>query len=65
MDFLLSSEAQTYFSEETFEYPVIEGVDAQPGLPPIESLAQPDISLSELATVLDTATDLVATAGLL
>ena len=65
VEFLLSAEAQHYFAEETFEYPLIAGVDAPAGLPPLDSLAQPDLDLSELATVLDRATDLVAAAGLL
>ncbi len=63
--FLLSREAQEYFAAETFEYPVVAGIDADPALPPIDSLAQPDIDLSALAEALDLATDLVAAAGLL
>jgi iron(III) transport system substrate-binding protein len=63
--FLLSAESQRFFAEETFEYPLITGVDAPAGLPPLAELSQPDIDLSDLATVLDLATDLVAAAGLL
>lgn len=63
--FLLSPAAQEYFATETFEYPIISGVPASPGLPPLSSLNPPLINLSELATVLDRATDLVAEAGLL
>ncbi len=65
IEFLLSDESQRYFAEETFEYPLVPGIDADPSLPPIETIATPDINLSELATVLDLATDLVARAGLL
>lgn len=65
VEFLLSEEAQRYFAEETFEYPLIAGVDAPASLPPLGILAQPDIDLSDLALVLDRATDLVAEAGLL
>ena len=65
VEFLLSPTAQQYFVTETFEYPVIEGVEPDPILPPLASLAQPDIDLSDLATALDRATDLVAEAGLL
>ncbi len=63
--FLLSEDAQRYFAEETFEYPLVAGVPASSALPPLESLNTPDLSLSDLATVLDRATDLVAEAGLL
>ena len=63
--FLLTEEAQEFFASETFEYPLLPGVPANPKLPAIESIATPDIDLSELATVLDLATDLVSEAGLL
>lgn len=63
--FLLSEASQRYFAEETFEYPLIEGVDAADVLPPLSSLVAPEIDLSLLATTLDRATDLVAEAGLL
>jgi iron(III) transport system substrate-binding protein len=65
VDFMLSIEAQTYFAEETFEYPLVPGVPANPLLPPIDTIPTPDIDLSDLATVLDLATDLVAEAGLI
>lgn len=63
--FLLSEQAQSYFAESTFEYPLSAGVAANPGLPELSSLRPPTISLSELAKTLDRATDLVAEAGLL
>jgi iron(III) transport system substrate-binding protein len=65
VEFLLSDEAQRYFAAETFEYPVVAGVAAHGDLPPLESLAPPQLDLSDLASVLDLATDLVAEAGLL
>lgn len=65
VEFLLSKEAQEHFATETFEYPLVEGVAADPSLPPLDALVQPDIDLSDLASVLDRATDLVAEAGLL
>jgi iron(III) transport system substrate-binding protein len=63
--FLLAEESQRYFAEETFEYPLITGGAPPEGLPALGDLAQPELDLSELATVLDRATDLVAAAGLL
>ena len=47
--FLLSEEAQHYFAEETFEYPLIDGVAADPTLPPLAELDSPLIELNELA----------------
>lgn len=63
--YLLDASAQSYFANETFEYPLAEGVTANPALPPIDSLNPPQLNLSELAEALDRATDLVAEAGLL
>jgi len=65
VQFMLSIEAQTFFADETFEYPLVPGVPANELLPPIDSIPTPDIDLSDLATVLDLATDLVAEAGLI
>jgi iron(III) transport system substrate-binding protein len=48
LDFLLGSTAQTYFAEETSEYPVIAGVALPPQLPALESLAAPEIDLADL-----------------
>jgi len=63
--FLLSERSQQYFASETFEYPLLPGVSANNALPPIGDVPTPEVDLSELATVLDLATDLVTQAGLL
>ena len=65
IEFMLSTEAQMFFAEETYEYPLLPGIPADSLLPPIGSIPTPDIDLSDLATVLDLATDLVAEAGLI
>lgn len=65
VEFLLSTESQEYFAQETFEYPLVAGLSAHPDLPPLSSLSTPELDLSELASVLGRATDLVARAGLL
>ncbi len=49
VDYLLSAEAQHYFSESTYEYPLIEDVTADPRLPALADLETPDVDLSELA----------------
>lgn len=48
VDFLLAADAQAFFAEETFEYPLIEGVAADPNLPPLAEIESPDIDLSDL-----------------
>lgn len=63
--FLLSAESQSYFAESIFEYPVVEGSPSPEGSPPIGSLVSPDLASTDLASVLDRATDLITEAGLL
>lgn len=46
--FLLSTVAQQYFAAATFEYPLVDGVATSRLLPPLSSLAGPDIDLSLL-----------------
>ena len=46
--FLVSREAQTYFVEQTFEYPLVPGIDAPMGLPSLESLVITELDLSDL-----------------
>lgn len=38
LQFLLSTPGQQYFASQTFEYPVIEGINLTPLLPPLETL---------------------------
>jgi iron(III) transport system substrate-binding protein len=48
IEFLLSEEAQTYFNEETHEYPLIEGIALDPELQPLSEIDPPDVDLSDL-----------------
>ncbi len=48
IDYLLGEEAQTYFAEETSEYPLAAGVTAIDELPPLETFETPDIDLTDL-----------------
>ena len=48
LEFMLSSEAQQYFAEETFEYPLAAGVSPSVELPPLSELQPPSIDLSDL-----------------
>ncbi len=49
IEYLLGEAAQSYFSASTYEFPLLEGVDADPRLPAIESIEAPDVDLSDLA----------------
>ncbi|MEU0244065.1 iron ABC transporter substrate-binding protein [Streptomyces sp. NPDC006235] len=55
VDYLLSKEAQTYFADETKEYPLAAGVTSKvEGLPPFDSLESPDIDLGKLQSLQET-----------
>ena len=54
VDFLLTTESQRYFATETHEYPLIDGVEADPELPPLADIDSPDIDLSDLADLAGT-----------
>lgn len=46
--YLLSPEAQRYWTQKQYEYPLLESVEPAGGLPPLEQLNPPDIRLSDL-----------------
>ncbi len=54
VEFLLSDESQQYFADETFEYPLVAGVDPHPDLPTLAELDSPLVELNELADLLGT-----------
>lgn len=49
VDYLLSTQAQSYFAEETFEYPLIDGVQGPKGLTPLKDIQEPGVDLTKLA----------------
>lgn len=49
IEYLLGDEAQAYFSESTYEFPLVEGIEADSRLPAIDTLEAPDVDLSALA----------------
>jgi iron(III) transport system substrate-binding protein len=63
LKYLLAVEAQTYFAETTFEYPLIEGVAGPAGQPALAELAGPDIDLNDLDD-LETTVQMIQEAGL-
>jgi iron(III) transport system substrate-binding protein len=54
VEFLLADDSQRYFAEETFEYPLVVGIDADSKLVPLEDIDSPDIDLSDLADLAGT-----------
>lgn len=63
VDFLLSTQAQEYFAEQTYEYPMIASVPVADQLPPLEDLDAPDIDLDDLAS-LSATLQLITASGL-
>jgi iron(III) transport system substrate-binding protein len=49
IEYLLSEDAQAYFAEATFEYPLVDGPAADPRLPALADIDAPDVDLSQLA----------------
>jgi len=48
ISFLLSPVAQQYFTTQTYEYPVIDGIILNPLLTPLDTIEAPEIDLSDL-----------------
>jgi len=65
LEFLLSEEGQRFYVEqaEEAEYPLIEGIDAREGLPPLDSLQGPDIQLDALGPELERTLQLLNEVG--
>jgi iron(III) transport system substrate-binding protein len=56
VDFLLGSDAQQYFAQQTFEYPLSANVAPVGGLPPLAQLNPPNINPDSLADLQGTLT---------
>ena len=63
LHFLLTEEAQRYFTDQTFEYPLVAGVPAASGLPPLASLHSPDYDVDALGGGLERTVELIRTSG--
>ena len=48
IDFLLAADAQRYFADETFEVPLVDGVEPAAGVPALDELTLPDLDLNQL-----------------
>ncbi|MEV7289897.1 iron ABC transporter substrate-binding protein [Streptomyces sp. NPDC093252] len=63
VDFLLSKQGQTYFADETHEYPLAAGVAGNSELPVLASIGTPEIDLSKLES-LDVTLEMLQEAGM-
>ncbi|WP_420450723.1 extracellular solute-binding protein [Ilumatobacter sp.] len=64
IEFLLDEEGQTYFANETFEYPLVPGVPTAGGVEEIEFSDVGSLDLDELEGGLERTRELIAAAGL-
>ena len=63
LDYLLSAEAQAWFAETTYEYPLISGVPEPSYVPSLAELKVPDIDLNDLES-LEASIALIKSTGL-
>lgn len=54
VNFLLSTVAQQYFASQTYEYPLVDGVNVSRLLAPLEEIEQPQIRLADLSDLAGT-----------
>lgn len=64
VEYLISEAGQEYFVEQTFEYPLVPGIAEPEGVPPLESLLNPELDLSDLDD-LSTTQEMLARVGLI
>jgi iron(III) transport system substrate-binding protein len=62
--FLVDRRAQEYFANNTFEYPLADGVEPVGELPPLEELVGPDVALAALGEQLEPTLKLLGEVGL-
>lgn len=65
VEFLLSDEGQAYYADraEEAEYPLVAGIEAKKGLPPLDSLQGPDVQLGALGAELESTLALLNEVG--
>lgn len=63
--YLVSEPAQTYFAAETFEYPLLAGVEPAVGLVPLEGQITEQVDFSQVAAELLPAQEAITASGLL
>lgn len=64
VEFLLSPEAQQYFADETYEFPLVDGVEPSGDLPPLEDLSVTRLDLDTLGGELTSSIEMIRESGL-
>ncbi|MGI8574674.1 MAG: iron ABC transporter substrate-binding protein [Egibacteraceae bacterium] len=64
ISFLLTREAQRFYSDETFEYPLAAGVASPGDLPPLDSIESPPYDIDQLGGGLQRTVELIDESGL-
>lgn len=64
IEFLMSTDAQQYFADETYEYPVVEGLRINPLLTPLSEINAPRVDMGDLGD-LEGTLDLLRDTGIL
>jgi len=63
--YLLSEDAQRYFADETFEYPLVAGVEPSVELTPLADLNTPDVNFHQVSEVLEPTLEAIQASGLI
>ncbi|MGK2858787.1 MAG: extracellular solute-binding protein [Thermoanaerobaculia bacterium] len=63
--FLVSDEAQTYFAQETYEYPLVAGIAPPVDLLPLDAIETPTVDFGEVSKVLPSTLGLIHESGLI
>jgi iron(III) transport system substrate-binding protein len=63
IEFMLSESAQSFYSEETFEYPLASGAEPPEGLPPLDSIGGATYDFDDLGGGLERTKELIDESG--
>jgi iron(III) transport system substrate-binding protein len=64
IDYMLTEESQEYFVQETFEFPLLPGIDPPEELPPLEEVESVDLDIQSLGGGLERTVELIGESGL-
>lgn len=64
VEYLVGEAGQTYFAEETFEYPLAIGAEPNPALPPLDEIEVTRIDLNELGDEFEGTVDMINESGI-
>lgn len=64
VEFMLGQEAQEFYRDQTFEYPLARAVEPVEGLPSLDELETPDVDIDALGSELQSTVELIESSGL-